>query len=199
MDTPQLLAMCSCVHFSHRNSGRAIRLKKPKSTTLRRSGPFIWPGRGVGANRLQNVQRLRADKQALAGYAAGIADGRAEHVVMHDVVRIGLLRIFGDGDGVVQRDHRCRVGIVGQEDGGEELVLRAGPVERTANGVAAADLLGRQPLHLAIGHVLDFFARHRREPWFRRPRPPATWDTPARLAVLGDRGLERDDVGVAED
>ena len=44
MATPQLVAMCSWVHFSHRKSGRAIKLKNPKFTTSRRSGPFICPG-----------------------------------------------------------------------------------------------------------------------------------------------------------
>ncbi len=47
----------------------------------------------------------------------------------------------GDGGGV---------GVVGQEDGGEEGVADAGPVEGAVEGVAAGDFLGGEVLVLAV-------------------------------------------------
>ena len=169
-------------------------LKKPKSTALRRSGPSIWPGAVLERTDSSTSSAFGPtnSRSRVMPLASPTAAPRTSYLI--HVVRIRLLGFFGDGDGIVQRDHRRRVGIVGQEDGGEELVLRACPVERAAQGVAAADLLGRQPLHLAVGHVLDFLGGIAGSGGFvaKRRRPHGIGRH--QLAVLRDRGLDGDDV-----
>src|SRR5262249_11293601 len=86
----------------------------------------------------------------------------------------------------------------GKEYGGEELVLRARPVERSAYRIAAADLLGRQALDLAVRDVLDALGcvglRRRFVAQGCRPhRQGSDW-----LAVLRYRRLDRYHVAVAE-
>ncbi len=165
--------MCSCVHFSQRNSGRAIRWKKPKSTTSRRSGPFICPGAVLERTDSSTSSAFGPTNRRTLRRSGGITNCCAEHVVVHGLVRIWLLRIFGNGDGIVQRHHHCLVRIVRQEDGRKELVLRSGPVERSAQGVAAADLLGRPAARPCRRPCTRSSGRRIRERWSHRRTQPA--------------------------
>ena len=90
MATPQLLAMCSWVHFSHRNSGRAIRLKKPKFTTSRQIGAVHLSRQRYWSDRLQNSSALGPTNRRSRVTPSASADRRTQHFVAVHVVRIGL-------------------------------------------------------------------------------------------------------------
>ena len=109
-----------------------------------------------------------------------------------------MLRLFGNGDGVVQRDHRRRVRIVRQKYRGKELVLRTCPVKWPAQRVGAAYLLGRQPLHFAIGHVLDFLRRIRRRSGFVTQAGRPHRIRRHYFAALRDFCFYRNNISVAE-
>ena len=95
---------------------------------------------GVGTYGLQNRKRLRAHEQTFLRSTADVANGCSQHVVTIHAVRVWVLQIFRYADRIVQRDHRCGVGIVRQKNGREILVLGTRPVKGSAQGIAVAHL-----------------------------------------------------------
>jgi len=94
----------------------------------------------------EDIESLRTHKEALARNAIDVADRRAEHFHLRQVVAIGPGGIFRNLDGVAERYHRRLGRLVRQKYGGEVLVLRPSPLKRSAQSIAAADFLRGQPL-----------------------------------------------------
>src|SRR5258708_10865622 len=97
---------------------------------------------------LEHIQRLRAHKYALQGWAVQIADGGANHFVG----MLGILRIV---DRIAQRDQGRTVGIVGDENGGKVLIQRAGPMQRSVYRGPTADLLYWQTVARVVELIVD--------------------------------------------
>ncbi len=164
-------------------------LKKPKSTTWARSGPPGSPLSVLAWIVFRTFERLRADEDSLAGDAVYIADGRAQHFDLGQIVRIGFRRVFRNLDGVPEGDHRGLRGLVRQEDGREILILRTGPLEGPAQRVAAADLLGCKTLDAVAGRVIDARrGKRRRRALVAETRGPRGIRL-NRLAADGDLGF----------
>src|SRR3974390_746163 len=147
---------------------------------------------------VENIQRLGPDEDALAGGAVSIAHRGSQYFYLLQVVRVGLGRVLGNLDGIAESDHGRLRRQVRQENGCKVLVLRTGPLQGTAQRVAAADLLGGEAFDLVAGVVVDARGSE------RRPRalvaetcwPP--WVSLNRLAVDGDGGFDPDDVRLVE-
>ena len=155
--------------------------------------------RGVGVHRLENLERLGTDEQPLAGDAAGVADGRAQHVVRG---RPCSDQASSGSFGTVMESCRVTIaavsGLSGRKMAAKILVLRTSPVEGPAQGVAAADLLGCQTLDLAIGHVLDLRDGVYEAQSSDRRMPAATVGNACTGLPFCVTESRRDDVGVAE-
>ena len=76
-----------------------------------------------------------------------IADRGANHFVG----MLGILRIV---DRIAHRD-QGRTGIVGDENGGEVLIQRSGPVQRPVYGGPTADLFDRQTFDVVVELIVD--------------------------------------------
>ena len=96
---------------------------------------------------LEYIERLRAHKHARDGRAVQIADRGANHFVG----MLGILRIV---DRIAHRD-QGRTGIVGDENGGEVLIQRSGPVQRPVYGGPTADLFDRQTFDVVVELIVD--------------------------------------------
>ena len=84
----------------------------------------------------ENADRLGADIDAGMGVAGGVAKRGAENRNLdrplggRAAADAGAADRLGYVELVVKRGDRCGVGRIGQEDGGEEGIADAGPVER---------------------------------------------------------------------
>ncbi len=122
-----------------------------------------------GLDGLEDADGLGPDVDAGGDGAAGVADGSAEDGDVDGVFGRGVAAEAGAVDGLgdvqlaVQRGEGGGGGRVGKEDGGEEGVADAGPLEGAVEGGAAGDLLGSDVLGLAadVGVELRRWRRSR--------------------------------------
>ena len=96
-----------------------------------------------GVDRLEELGGLGAGKQAQAGIAAGVADGKADHVD-GSFLAVRVAGVGGQLDGVVQGNDRAAVGDLGQERGGKVKIHDGRVLVRRFQRVIVAHLGGGQ-------------------------------------------------------
>src|SRR5579872_1848872 len=84
-----------------------------------------------------------------------VAYGRTEHLNIDLFCGVLLRRVLGNRQRVPQRHHGGGGGVVGNEDGGEILIVGAGPVKGSRKRTASTDLLDGEPLDVLVVLVIN--------------------------------------------
>src|SRR5207248_2141149 len=116
-------------------------------------------GNSRDLNRLEYIERLWADEQALDCRAAQIADACTEHLNLRSFLRIRLFWIFGNVEKVAHRDKGSVRRIVGYENSGEVGIGDARPMKRPIQSCAIHNLLGWKTVDLVAILMLQLHRR----------------------------------------
>ena len=143
---PQFGTMWLYVHFSHRNSGRAITPSQPKSTSLRRSGSAPAGSPGIGTDSRTSRDFGPTYRRSTVG-PPRLPDCRAQ-----DFTSDASAGRCGFSQRAARRPQRSTADAScgSEEDGGKILIAHARPLKGAANGVSANDLLQRDALNIVV-------------------------------------------------